>query len=455
MGYDLRRFVGEIEEEFVCSICRRVLEDPLQSKCEHMFCRECIQDWLSKNASCPDCRKKLTIDDMQAPGRIIRNLFNKLIIRCNFEDQGCRKMIMLEYLEDHGENCKFNPNNVVASGPPARYSENVADNVYYLDHLWRTGNFLDTSNFRPTNRVVEGSAQMAGTSSQAERGSSQVGEQSAQVEVNSAQLEENGACANPTNGRQQRRESVPVDRNNRPLAEQNRMHERNRMHEHRESLPVDRNNRPLAEYNRMNEHNRMHGQRVLQPNLIPDFDTRNNTGPPQWKLIYNMKVEVHVMEVKDECFNGLAQALSPTCPADPSFKVKLVDFDPLKYVAVGLGCVDHQREKIPGLFGKSIGFDSAGDVIYGGISTRLSPKWYDGDVIECGIRYPDNARNSTSVKVYFCRNGQLITEKKIPLPAGGYFPTMYSFEGIAGSWWDKGVIVVSSPDCRTRLVYFK
>ena len=28
MGYDRRRFVGEVDEELICPICKAVLEDP-------------------------------------------------------------------------------------------------------------------------------------------------------------------------------------------------------------------------------------------------------------------------------------------------------------------------------------------------------------------------------------------------------------------------------------------
>ena len=53
MGYDVARFVGEISEELICSICSEILENPLTTDCEHLFCRECINDWLRDNHTCP------------------------------------------------------------------------------------------------------------------------------------------------------------------------------------------------------------------------------------------------------------------------------------------------------------------------------------------------------------------------------------------------------------------
>lgn len=84
MGYDRIRFVAEIEEDFICSICNMVLEDPLCSICEHMFCRECIHSWLLQEECCPEDQKKLKVDQLKPPARIVRNLLNKMIIKCDF-----------------------------------------------------------------------------------------------------------------------------------------------------------------------------------------------------------------------------------------------------------------------------------------------------------------------------------------------------------------------------------
>ena len=48
MGYDVARFMGEVDEELLCPICSGVLEDPLQApECEHAFCMGCIQGKLA------------------------------------------------------------------------------------------------------------------------------------------------------------------------------------------------------------------------------------------------------------------------------------------------------------------------------------------------------------------------------------------------------------------------
>lgn len=84
MGYEITRFIGRIDEEFLCSICTMVLQNPVQSSCEHMFCDSCIKDWLLLDQRCPEDRLPLKFDQLKTPGRVIRNLLNKLNIKCDF-----------------------------------------------------------------------------------------------------------------------------------------------------------------------------------------------------------------------------------------------------------------------------------------------------------------------------------------------------------------------------------
>eukprot|EP00956_Cyclotella_meneghiniana_P035487 scaffold115276_cov47-Cyclotella_meneghiniana.AAC.1 len=46
----------------ICSMCQEGLEGKLicaLPKCKHVFCYECIAEWLLQNASCPQCRSAL------------------------------------------------------------------------------------------------------------------------------------------------------------------------------------------------------------------------------------------------------------------------------------------------------------------------------------------------------------------------------------------------------------
>jgi len=85
MGYDLSHFTDTIDDEFKCGICHSVLKNAVQSsKCEHVFCSECINEWLNHRNFCPHNCQSLTKTDLTPAPRIIRNLLNKLQIKCEF-----------------------------------------------------------------------------------------------------------------------------------------------------------------------------------------------------------------------------------------------------------------------------------------------------------------------------------------------------------------------------------
>ena len=65
MGFDIERFVESVNEGLLCCICRDVLEDPLQSPCEHAFCSSCIQAWLVAECTCPEDRQPLTSSQLR------------------------------------------------------------------------------------------------------------------------------------------------------------------------------------------------------------------------------------------------------------------------------------------------------------------------------------------------------------------------------------------------------
>ena len=114
MGWDLHRFVdqGSIVQDVICSICTDVVQEPVQTPCDHVFCSECIIRWLEEDRrTCPIDRQPLTFEALKPPNRVITQLINKLTIRCKFFDKGCRLMCKLEdilHLIEHEQNgCPF------------------------------------------------------------------------------------------------------------------------------------------------------------------------------------------------------------------------------------------------------------------------------------------------------------------------------------------------------------
>ncbi|CAF1276658.1 unnamed protein product [Rotaria magnacalcarata] len=112
MGFDIQRFPNNIDEEFICSICGGVLQDPLQiPTCEHTFCQACIEEWLSQTKICPIDRTPVEINQMKLVPRILKNLLNRLDIRC--ENEGCMTIVKLEVLTNHLADCEYTKNKVI------------------------------------------------------------------------------------------------------------------------------------------------------------------------------------------------------------------------------------------------------------------------------------------------------------------------------------------------------
>ncbi|KAG8430347.1 hypothetical protein GDO86_017942 [Hymenochirus boettgeri] len=53
MGFDLDRFHGEVDPDFQCHLCHKVLEDPRTTPCGHVFCACCFLPWVVQQGNCP------------------------------------------------------------------------------------------------------------------------------------------------------------------------------------------------------------------------------------------------------------------------------------------------------------------------------------------------------------------------------------------------------------------
>ena len=109
-GYEEERFKDEVDIKLQCSVCLKVLKDPVQCPNEHYFCRSCIQKSLRENSeACPVCQHSLTEETLTKPPRILMDFLQSLEIRCDHENRGCQEFIKLEFLARHVDNCGYSP----------------------------------------------------------------------------------------------------------------------------------------------------------------------------------------------------------------------------------------------------------------------------------------------------------------------------------------------------------
>lgn len=110
MGYKNEIFEELVDDELKCGICKFVLENPMQGvNCEHLFCLNCIQQWLKNSLICPLDKKQLLTSHLQSPPKIILKLLNNLKIKCNFHLFGCSIKLKLSDLNQHIKICPYDP----------------------------------------------------------------------------------------------------------------------------------------------------------------------------------------------------------------------------------------------------------------------------------------------------------------------------------------------------------
>ena len=63
-------------------------------QCEHAFCSGCIQEWLTRQPSCPVDRNNITPNQLKPVPRITRNLLSRLYISCDNASFGCTGKIV-------------------------------------------------------------------------------------------------------------------------------------------------------------------------------------------------------------------------------------------------------------------------------------------------------------------------------------------------------------------------
>lgn len=109
----VERFVGEVNSNLICPICMCVLNDPVQDENEHTFCKICINRWLEHQVTCPIDRTYINRYRLKQSSRLLKNLLAELELTCNFKENGCTKIIKLEQLESHLNECLYQPNKII------------------------------------------------------------------------------------------------------------------------------------------------------------------------------------------------------------------------------------------------------------------------------------------------------------------------------------------------------
>lgn len=63
---DEERTIELIKTNFSCAICLYLTEEPCMTPCGHLFCSECLMQWIHsiEDTVCPKCRRMFRIDSL-------------------------------------------------------------------------------------------------------------------------------------------------------------------------------------------------------------------------------------------------------------------------------------------------------------------------------------------------------------------------------------------------------
>jgi hypothetical protein len=113
MGRDLDQYVHpeRISSQLICPICTQVLQNPVQTETEHLFCEEELLEWMTRSNLCPITKSLLNPSSIRKPSRIIVNMLAELELYCSYRPKGCTWMGKAEQLENHLEkDCVYHQN---------------------------------------------------------------------------------------------------------------------------------------------------------------------------------------------------------------------------------------------------------------------------------------------------------------------------------------------------------
>jgi len=109
MGIEVESFVypERISPELYCPICTQILENPVQTPTEHLFCEDELLEWMLRSDLCPVTKEKLDANSITKPGRIILNMLAGLERYCKNKCEGCLWTGPSSSQSSHLKDCKF------------------------------------------------------------------------------------------------------------------------------------------------------------------------------------------------------------------------------------------------------------------------------------------------------------------------------------------------------------
>lgn len=125
----------------ICFLCHNPLTNPLKTTCQHIFCSNCLLDWLKVNLTCP-CDCGILFTNHLTRVQNFNTVSNYLHFRCPNYKNGCPMLLQRKDLKHHLRNeCKFPRNISMNSQTPTSKTTNLMDQMSFFKSFFV--NFLE------------------------------------------------------------------------------------------------------------------------------------------------------------------------------------------------------------------------------------------------------------------------------------------------------------------------
>lgn len=176
---------------------------------------------------------------------------------------------------------------------------------------------------------------------------------------------------------------------------------------------------------------------IRQQQELQSLTLYNKPPNSHWGIL-DMKISLgqsHVLECDDKNNSAAAKLVHPLEPSNSSFKIQILNTS--GKIGIGLTRKGLPTYNAPLFIEGSVGCFSNGSVSLDGKWQKTLKEWRNGDIIECGIKFPNNFMNdgTKSVDVYFSVNEGKVFKKDMEMPQGGFFPSIYISKGEKVKYW--------------------
>ncbi len=117
MGFQLALFIDPVDESLKCDLCNAVYQYPVITSCDHVYCEQCLIEWLNNRTECPKACKQISFEKDVTRLLPLQILVEQLRTHCVNFTEGCEVVTTLAEMLAHLEVCDYTKKDMVNGLP--------------------------------------------------------------------------------------------------------------------------------------------------------------------------------------------------------------------------------------------------------------------------------------------------------------------------------------------------